>query len=76
MTKYTIEIVSEEQLNEYHGGDYAEFTNPRVIYGGKTYTDFVLIEKGSFSGAYQGMAEGGEVIFYEDEIKTAVRQQT
>ncbi len=71
MTTYTITIVSDDQLYELNGGNYAEFVDRPVSYGGKTYTGFKLIEKGSFAGGYQGFAEGDEVIFYGDEVSNA-----
>lgn len=68
---FRITIVSDEILNDLNDGNYAEFAEPAVSYGGKTYTGFKLLENGSFVGAYQGMAEGEEVIFYGDEVAEA-----
>jgi hypothetical protein len=71
MTTYTITIVSAERLNELN---YAEFAKAAISYGGKTYTGFRLLENGSCVGAYQGIAEGEEVIFYGIEVAEAKKE--
>lgn len=76
MTTYTITIVSDEMLEDLNGGSpYAEFADPPVSYGGKTYTGFKLVETGSFAGSYQGYAEGDEVIFYGNEVASVVEEK-
>lgn len=39
-------------------------------YGGNFYTGFALIEEGSMRGAYFGVIDGADVIFYADELKS------
>jgi len=65
MPTYTIKIVSEAKLTELNGG------SPGGLYGGKTYTGFALVDSGYFTGDYKGMAEGDEVIFLADEVRSA-----
>lgn len=73
MTTYTITILESAALNALmeERGEAGGPVDAGTLYGGKTYTGFTLLEKGSFTGGYQGTAEGDEVIFYGDEVQDA-----
>lgn len=66
MITYTVTVVSQSLLDQLNDGPCL------VDYGDKTYTGFSEVEYGMFAGAYQGFAEGEEVIFFGDELSAIV----
>ena len=66
-TTYRITVLDLDDLNEVM--DIEASAEPSE-YAGKTYPGFTLIEEGSMSGAYFGVINEEDVIFYGDELKS------
>jgi hypothetical protein len=64
---YTITVESAKVLAELNG--VADYEYEAV--GGKTFTGFVLVESGMFTGDYAGVIDGEDVIFLFDEVTNA-----
>lgn len=69
MTTYTITTISREARDELIVSNLDDLLSDDAC--GRTFTGFKLIETGSFAGAYEGNADGQDVIFYADEVENA-----
>jgi hypothetical protein len=69
MVTYTITTISLKERNEMEVSNQDDLLSEDAC--GKTFTGFTKIETGSFAGAWEGVVDGLDVIFYEDEVANA-----
>jgi hypothetical protein len=69
MATYTITTISLKERSELIVSNQDDLLDENAC--GKTFTGFILLEKGSFAGAWAGTVDGLDVIFYADEVAAA-----
>lgn len=69
--KYTVTVHDKDVLAYLNGDNEGNTT-----FSGKTYEGFSKVDGGIFKGAFEGIAEGEKVIFYENELKKIKKEET
>lgn len=68
--KYTVTVKDKDVLDIMNGG-----RGVNILFAGKTYNGFTLIEEGECKGSYEGYAEGEKVIISEDKLKKIEKEK-